>query len=302
MRYFVLSLLLTVSVGIHAREVDNYMAWGVDLTDSGPAIDEYMRAKMHEACCETERLAALAPMAPAESGNPLPARDDEWRFTIAFPMIWTPDIQGKIRGDERIDFTIEFKDILDSLSFGLMFELYANRGPYGLAFRSNFMRVEDESSRSGLLDTRVNTTLDMGVNDLLASFRVHDKVRIVTGVRHVLAKMELDIYSTLGGTEILNETITVTDDNLFDLLFGINFNHWITDKWGLMLNSDLGIAGDNDRNFSTEFRALYRISDLHNFWFGYRYLDIGNDTTEGDITYKVDMIQHGLTLGWAFTF
>jgi hypothetical protein len=219
----------------------------------------------------------VEPLSPAESGNPLPARDDEWRFTIAFPMIWTPDID-------------------------MMFELYANRGPYGLAFRSNFMRVEDENSRSGLLDTRVNTTLDMGVNDLLASFRVHDKVRIVTGVRHVLAKMELDIYSTLGGTEILNETITVTDDNLFDLLFGINFNHWMNDKWGLMLNADLGIAGDNDRNYSAEFRALYRISDLHNFWFGYRYLDIGNDTTEGDITYKVDMIQHGPTLGWAFTF
>ena len=49
MRYFILSLLLSVSLGIHAREVDNYMAWGVDLQDSGPAIDEYMRAKMREA-------------------------------------------------------------------------------------------------------------------------------------------------------------------------------------------------------------------------------------------------------------
>ena len=67
-------------------------------------------------------------MAPAESGNPLPKRDDEWRFTIAFPMIWTPDIDGKIRGDESIDFTIGFDDILDKLSFGMMFELYANRG------------------------------------------------------------------------------------------------------------------------------------------------------------------------------
>lgn len=171
-----------------------------------------------------------ASTSPAESGNPLPARDDEWRFTIAFPMIWAPDINGKIRGDERVDFTIKFSDILDSLSFGIMFELYANRGPYGLAFRSNYMRVEDEFSRTGLLDTRINTGLDMGVNDLLASFRVHDKVRLVTGVRHVLAKLELDVYSTLGNTEIFNEQITVTDDNKFDLLLGINFNHWFNDR------------------------------------------------------------------------
>ena len=110
-------------------------------------------------------------------------------------MLWTPTIDGKIRGGEPIDFSISFNDIIDKLSFGMMFELYANRGPYGFAFRSNFMQVEDENSKSGLLDTRIRTGLDMGVNDLLASFSVHDKVRLVTCVRHVLAKMELDIYS-----------------------------------------------------------------------------------------------------------
>lgn len=264
MRYLILVFLLTLTLGLQAEE--------------------------------------LAPISPAESGNPLPARDDQWRFTIAFPMIWVPDINGKIRGDEPIDFTIEFRDILSNLSFGIMFELYANRGPYGLAFRSNFMRVEDEHSSSGLLDTRINTSLDMGVNDLLASFRIHDKVRLVTGVRHVIAKLDVDIYSTLGNTEILNESITVTDDDFFDLLFGINFNHWFNEKWGLMLNADLGIAGDNDRDFSTEFRVLYRLGDLNNFWFGYRYLNIGNDSTEGGITYEVDMSQQGPTIGWAFTF
>ena len=251
------------------------------------------------AYCANPELAAWSPPA---SGNPLAARDDQWRFSIAFPMIWTPDIDGKIRGDESIDFSIGFGDILDRLSFGLMFELYANRGPYGLAFRSNFMRVEDERSRSGLLDTRVQTSLDMGVNDLLASFRVHEKVRLVTGVRHVLAKMELDIYSTIGGTEVIDRTVTVTDDNMFDYLIGINFNHWINDKWGLMLNSDLGVAGDNDRDFSVEFRGLYRLGDLNNVWFGYRYLQIGNDSNQDGAFYEVDMIQQGPTLGWAFTF
>lgn len=241
-------------------------------------------------------------ISPAESGNPLPRREDQWRFTIAFPMVWMPDIDGKIRGGENIDFTISFDDILDRLSFGMMFELYANRGPYGFAFRSNYMRVEDESPRSGLLDTRVETELHMGVNDLLASFRVHDKVRLVTGVRHVFAKLELDIYSTLGDIEIIDRQVTVTDDNMFDLVFGINLNHWINNKWGLMLNADLRVAGDNDRNEALEFRALYRISDLNNFWFGYRYLNIGNDSEEDGIAYEVDMTQHGPTFGWAFTF
>jgi len=42
-------------------------------------------------------------------------------------MLWAPSIDGKIRGDEPIDFSISFDDILENLSFGIMFELYANR-------------------------------------------------------------------------------------------------------------------------------------------------------------------------------
>lgn len=68
--------------------------------------------------------------AHADSGNPMVVDDDEWSFSIAFPMIWAPEINGKIRGDQTIDFTIEFNDILENLSFGLMGELYANRGPF----------------------------------------------------------------------------------------------------------------------------------------------------------------------------
>lgn len=238
----------------------------------------------------------------AESGNPLQRSDDQWKFTIAFPMVWAPEINGKVRGDEPIDFTISFRDIIENLNFGIMGELYANRGPYGFAFRTNYLRVRDDNSRSGLLDTRVETELQMGVNDFLASFRVHEKVRLVTGVRHLLARLDLDIVSTIGGVEIIDEQINVTDDHKFDLLFGINFSHWFNDKWGIMLNSDVGVAGDNDRNFSTEFRALYHITPLNNFWFGYRYLNIGNDSTTDGITYKVDMTQVGPTFGWAFTF
>ena len=250
----------------------------------------------------TAALAILSGPVFAESGNPLPTSDDQWRFTIAFPMVWAPQINGKIRGGEPIDFTIEFRDIIENLNFGLMGELYANRGPYGFAFRTNYLRVRDDNSRSGLLDTQLKTELQMGVNDFLASFRVHEKVRLVTGVRHVLAKMDFEIISTVNGTPVFNKKVNVTDDNKFDLLFGINFSHWINDKWGIMLNSDIGVAGDNDRDFATEFRALYHITPLNNFWFGYRYLNIGNDTVTDGIEYQVDMTQVGPTFGWAFTF
>jgi len=40
----------------------------------------------------------------ADSGNPLPANSDQWRFTIAFPMIWAPTLNGKVRGGPDLDF------------------------------------------------------------------------------------------------------------------------------------------------------------------------------------------------------
>jgi hypothetical protein len=242
-------------------------------------------------------LMSASPTVDADSGNPMVVDDDKWTYTIAFPMIWAPEINGKVRGGQTIDFTIEFKDIIENLSFGLMGELYANKGPFGVAFRTNYMRVENERSSSGLINVQVQSELRMGVNDLLASFRVHEKLRLVTGVRHVFAKLDLDIQGNF-----INEQVTVTDDNSFDLLFGINFDHWFTDRWGIMLNSDVGVVGDNDRDFTVEFRALYRISSLNNFWFGFRYLNIGGDTEVDGIEYSVDMSQVGPTLGWAFTF
>lgn len=245
-------------------------------------------------------LLAVRP-AYADSGNPLPD-DDQWRFTIAFPMIWAPQINGKIRGEEPIDFTIEFKDILENLSFGLMAELYANKGPYGFALRTNFMRVEDANSRSGLVDVDVKTKLQMGVNDLLASLQVHENVRLVTGVRQIFAKMDVDLKSSIGSEVIIDERYTAVDSNQFDLLFGINYSHWFSGRWGIMLNADVGVFGDNDRDYSAEFRGLFRLSDLNNFWFGYRYLNIGSDSKNDGVKVSTDMSQVGPTVGWAFTF
>lgn len=89
---------------------------------------------------------------------------------------------------------------------------------------------------------------------------------------------------------------------MYDLLFGMTYSHWFNQRWGLMLNADLSPLGDNDRDYSIEFRALYRISDLNNFWFGFRYFNIGNDSSDSGSTLKVDMTQTGPMLGWAFTF
>ena len=60
LRYFVIGFLLAMSFVGYANEDEDH-----DVEKEG-----------------------LAEPSPPESGNPLPTRDDQWRFTIAFPMIW----------------------------------------------------------------------------------------------------------------------------------------------------------------------------------------------------------------------
>lgn len=244
---------------------------------------------------------ALAAPVQADSGNPLPAKSDQWRFTVAFPMLWMPDINGKVRGGPDVDFKVRFGDILEDLSFGIMGELYANRGRFGAALRINYMNVKSEDTVDGLIIERVDTDLRMGVNDFLATWAVHEQVRLLAGVRHVHARLNLDLSTKIDPSG-QPQSINVTDSNMYDFMVGLTYSHWFNQRWGLMLNADFSPAGDNDRDYSVEFRGLYRISDLNNFWFGYRYFNIGNDSSVSGNTLKVDMTQAGPMAGWAFTF
>ena len=245
----------------------------------------------------------LSQGAVAATGNPMPPETPEqWRFTLAFPMLWAPDVDVKIRGDRNEDISITFEDILDGLDFGLMGEFYATRGPFGLAARFNYLDLRGEQTREGLIDTETRLKLTAGVNDLLASWRVHGRVRLLTGVRHVHSSVRLDIISSIGGTEILNDRINIADDNAFDMLIGVSYDQWFGERWGLIINGDVALFGDNDRNYSAEFRGIYRFGKLNNVWFGYRYLRISNDSDEGGLSYRLDTTEHGPMLGWAFTF
>jgi hypothetical protein len=60
---------------------------------------------------------------------------DKWHYSLVFPMIWAPDIEGSIEGGgERIDFTIPFGDIVENLNIGIMGEFFAEKGnwSYGI--------------------------------------------------------------------------------------------------------------------------------------------------------------------------
>lgn len=143
---------------------------------------------------------------------------------------------------------------------------------------------------------------DMGVNDLLASWRVTEKVALVAGLRHIFARMDLRFMTTVGGSKVLDEKFSLADDDQFDFLAGVHYEHRWNERWSMEFSAESAIAGENDRDYSAELRGVYRVNHRNNLWMGYRYLNIGSDAISDGKKTRMDMLQQGPTIGWAFVF
>jgi len=68
-----------------------------------------------------------------------------------------------------------------------MGELYANKGPFGLAFKVDYMGVDSSQAVGVIAGSRVDWNLIKGMDDLYASWGVRGKVRLPTSVRTPIA-------------------------------------------------------------------------------------------------------------------
>ena len=239
---------------------------------------------------------------------------DDWNYLVAFPMVWAPSINGEMDTEgERVDFKVPFKDIFDNLNFGLIGELYAQKGKWLYSLRFDYMRMnastETEELRGpitgGIIAPahKIRLKLQMAANDLLVGYEVYPGLRLLTGVRHVYANGDIGVSPmTDDGFIKIEKEFNLVKQNNFDWLVGATYRFWFTDDWGIAVAGDTMIYGDNDRDLGFSAQALYRFGGIHNVWIGYRYLQIGSDTITNGIETKSDFIQHGPQLGWAFTF
>lgn len=240
--------------------------------------------------------------------------EDEWNYLIAFPMIWAPNISGAIEGgSERVDIEVPFSDIIDQLSFGLIGELYAQRGDWLYSLRINYLKINSDTQTEGFKGPitggvispghKFETDMHLAVNDLLAGYEVAPGFRLFTGVRHIYNRVDLTV-SPLADDGIINinKRLKLSDEHMFDWLLGITYRHWFSHNWGISVAADTKIYGDNDRDVGFNGSAIYRFGNLHNVWIGYRYLEIGNDIDNEGTSYQMNFVQKGPMIGWAFTF
>lgn len=238
---------------------------------------------------------------------------DQWRFTVNFPMVWLPDIKGKIDTDgDRTDIDIPISDILDNLSTGFIGELYVGKGRWELGWRSMFLGVELSSTTEPITGIpgrppivgkhRVEIENDLFTSDLVGAYRFHENFELYTGVRRTGNKTTFRITPREDSLINVKGRYTVIDEELYDWVLGVNLSRDFNDRWSMALQMDLGLKGDNDtNNFANAFLS-YRFNERHALWFGYRYLKLANAVREQGSKVESEYIQSGPTLGWAWSF
>ena len=245
-------------------------------------------------------------------GVPADSSGDDWRFTVLFPMVWAPDIEGDIRvGDDRISVSIPFDEKIEDLDTGLIGEFYVHRGNWIGGIKLNYMRSRTEEVTDGIgipggpsliSPHRVETTTEEGTFDLVLGYRVRDRLVVYGGARRFGQKLRIDLEALEDDGLGFDMRLDLVDENYQDAIVGLSWSPSLSERWSLTLSGDANVAGDSDRNLFLEARVQYRISPLNNLWFGYRGSRIKLSPDTGGERITTDLRQHGPTIGWAFTF
>lgn len=239
--------------------------------------------------------------------------DNDWGFSLLFPMVWAPDIRGEIDvGGQVIEVDAPFSDILDSLSFGYMAEFYAHKNRWVFGLKLNYLESEDESIKEGFTLPGLGIPIApshsivaekvLGFTDLVAGYQLTDSIRAYTGVRALFTQIDLRIKPLGTGIIEIDNRIKLADETMYDWLLGGDYTYRINPRWSVILGGDVAIAGDNDKGLMGNAVLTYRISQLSSLWMGYRYMRFKDKMTSNGLVVKTDFVQQGPMIGWAFTF
>ncbi|MGF1749581.1 MULTISPECIES: hypothetical protein [Vibrio] len=234
-------------------------------------------------------------------------KDEEWEFLVVFPMLWAPSITGTTGpANDKIDIDIPFDNIVSNLNFGLMGDFYAQKDRWLLGVRANYLHVKnDTDTQPGRFVPSFNVDLSahMSLNDLFAGYEVTHGLVLLTGVRHVYSKIDVNVGANSDRPFWNDKNGTITSSShQFDWLIGLKYAHQFGNNWGLSLTVDAGIAGDNDINRGLNLAGTYSFSKHNNLWFGYRYLNLQNTTDSTNGPVELDVTQKGPMIGWAYMF
>ena len=215
--------------------------------------------------------------------------NDTWHFDIA-PYMWFSSITGDVSFlNQTVPVEVEFKDIWDQLSFGILLHGEAQKGHWTVISDFIYMKLREDGA---IRNTAQTTTIE--VQQIIAEF---------AAAYEFLNFQEYLIVEGYGGLRYfklapefrLNQLIIF--DNSFDFLdpyFGLRFKS-INKKWSNAMSFDLGGFGIGSQiSWKLHLNVGYRFSDSLSLHVGYQGLNVDY---KGEDSFRYDVFTGGFLTG-----
>ncbi len=255
-------------------------------------------------------MVSLALLTTTGIGFAAEAPEDKWQFGVIVP-IWAPGIDGDVtvRGVES-DIDVGFDDLADHLDASFALGLEARRNKFGLFAGVGYMKFSADGN--AFRGTEVEAEMKFLIADAGMSYCLvktageHPFILEATaGIRYWAIENELEfrVVTPSGGTAVVNID---NKTELLDPVFGLRASQYLSPKWHLDFQGDVGGFGISDNTSDLTWSAAGLVSYDAARWCtlsaGYKALSV--DTSDGSGTREkgANIVMHGLLLTAKLTF
>ena len=217
-----------------------------------------------------------------------------WEFDVT-PYIWFSSIKGNVSFlNQTVPTELEFKDILDQLSFGALIHFETHKGPWTIMTDLVYLKLKEEGTiRDSPLTTKMETEQtiwELGGGYRIVKLQDYFEIDALLGMRYFGLKPRININQQ----KVLDKSL-----NFVDPFVGVRFKAY-NGKWIKAARFDVGGLGIGSE-FSWKFDLLlgYEFSNRSSMFMGYQCYDVDY---EGDNSFVYDVFTGGFITGFNFHF
>ena len=242
-------------------------------------------------------MVSLALLTTTGIGFAAEEQNDKWQFGVTVPL-FASGIEGDvtIRG-VKSDLDVGFDDLVDKLDAAFSIGLEARKNRFGLFAGVGYMKFSGDTTgtRGGTGDGELKFLIgDAGMSYCVVKTAGERPfiLEATAGIRYWAIDKDLELTTRAGAV------LVDADDKkeLFDPVIGLRASQYLSPKWHLDFQGDVGGFGSSDLTWSAAGLVSYDAAKWCPLSAGYKALSVENSEGCGAKEHGVDIVMHGLLI------
>jgi hypothetical protein len=218
-------------------------------------------------------------------GMSSPVRAEEWECDLGF-YLWMCGLEGTI-GSGPVDAPVsaEFTDLASYLDFALAGYFEARKPRYILATDISYVNLgEERTAQIGASTIEVSLDVKQYIGEVGGAYRLTPEFDVWLAGR---------LYSLQSDVAVQGETAGAARQTWGDIYVGARYHRNFAEKWIAGVRADIG-AGGSDFAWFGNAVVGYHFTETFTLGLGYRILSLDRESTDGDESFRWDVVQDGI--------